>query len=563
MKPDRRVALLPLAACILAALACTRSDVPSPGGIGAGAATDLAASPTETGSRVKPFAVEPAEAAADPSSLAPQPELAASPTDAPVAPSSVEPSPTATARPTATPVTPTATPNEPEPLVSPTFPPTATVMAQNPSETVLYRTQPGDVLRSIAVRFGVLPQDVISSDGKPLSEDGLLSANRILFIPRRLGPTGPSDPLLPDSEIIFSPHAIDFDIEGFVDAQGGYLSHYHEFVSGHDRTGAQVVALAARDHSINPRILLALLEYHSGWVTQPDTPRGDSARYPLGHISDDTQGLYRQLTWAANALGTGYYDWRSGTLTEMVFPDSSIVRLAPELNAGTVALQYYFSLFVSGRDWAQAISGDGFIQSYWHLFGDPFDYAHPIYEDGLHQPDLILPFIKGHIWAFTGGPHGAWEAESAWAALDFAPSSITPGCFKSDEWVVAAAAGIVVRVENGVVVLDLDGDGQEQSGWSLLYLHIDKYPLVKVGDLVEQGDLIGHPSCNGGVATGTHVHIARKYNGEWILADGPLPFTLSGWVAKAGSQPYQGALIQGDQVVLACSCASQVTYIKR
>lgn len=527
LNTNRHYLILPLVACFLAALACTRSNVPAPGGIGAG----VAALPTE--------AAEPATEVQPPASK-----------------------PAATTPPTAAPTL-TPSPQAPEPLTSPTFPPTPTLGVEEPSETILYRAQPGDVLRSVAVRFGVVPEDIVSGDGRLLEENGLLAAGQILFVPRRLGPTGPTDSLLPDSELIFSPHAIDFDIESFVAEQGGYLNRYRETVGAYNRSGAQVVALAARDHSINPRLLLALLEYHAGWVTQPETPFGDDFRYPLGHAAPESQGLYRQLTWAANELGSGYYGWRAGTLSELIFPDSSLVRLAPELNAGTVAVQYYFSLFLSGRNWAEAISPQGFIQSYRQLFGDPFGYSHPIYDDGLQQPEMILPFIPGRIWAFTGGPHGAWEAESAWAALDFAPSSIQSGCAESEDWVLAAAPGLVVRSESGVVVLDLDGDGEEQSGWSLLYLHIGKFPLVEVGDLVEQGDLIGHPSCLGGVATGTHVHIARKYNGEWILADGPLPFTLSGWVAKAGTRPYQGALIKGDQVVLACTCASQATYISR
>ena len=65
------------------------------------------------------------------------------------------------------------------------------------------------------------------------------------------------------------------------------------------------------------------------------------------------------------------------------------------------------------------------------------------------------------------------------------------------------------------------------------------------------------------MATGSHIHITRKYNGEWILADGPLPFTLSGWEAHAGVLAYQGALTKGDQTVLACACASEETLISR
>lgn len=77
-------------------------------------------------------------------------------------------------------------------------------------------------------------------------------------------------------------------------------------------------------------------------------------------------------------------------------------------------------------------------------------------------------------------------------------------------------------------MLDLDGDGDEHTGWVILYLHLGKTEQIQPGMLVKTGDPIGHPSCEGGSATGTHIHIARKYNGEWIPAYGALPFNLEG-----------------------------------
>jgi hypothetical protein len=53
------------------------------------------------------------------------------------------------------------------------------------------------------------------------------------------------------------------------------------------------------------------------------------------------------------------------------------------------------------------------------------------------------------------------------------------------------------------------------------------------------------------MATGTHVHVARKYNGEWIPAGGPLPFTLSGWQAHAGGEPYLGTLTRDGLTIRA------------
>ncbi len=457
---------------------------------------------------------------------------------------------------------PTASPAVPEAPVSPTLPPTPTLSVDS-SEEVLYYAQPGDTLRTLAIRFGVVPED-ISSPERPLPADGgLIDLDQLLVVPRRIGVTGPSERLIPDSELVFSPHAADFDVDEFARAQGGFLNTYQEYIGNRWRTGGEVVALAALDHSVNPRLLLAILEYHSGWVTNPTRPTGNAFTYPLGHQDPQTQGLYRQLTWLSNELGKGYYGWRAGTMTELVFSDGSIVRLAPELNAGTVGLQYYFSLIESGRGWAEALGPEGLIATYRRLFGDPLSYFHPLYEPGVAQPDMILPFLPGHVWAYTGGPHGAWEREAAWAALDFAPPSLEAGCAVSDDWAVAAAPGLVLRSGGGVVVLDLDGDGREQTGWVLLYLHIAEKGSVRTGTFVEAGDLIGHPSCEGGIATGSHIHIARKYNGEWVLADGALPFELSGWVARAGSRAYLGALVKGDQLVLACTCASRETFISR
>lgn len=427
----------------------------------------------------------------------------------------------------------------------------------------MYQVQPGETLRSLAVRFAVLPQEIQPAAGVLPAEDVLLSQDQLLLIPRRLGPTGPSDRIIPDSEFVFSPHTFEFDPVSFASQYDGYLMDYQEYVYGRWRSGAEVVELAARDNSVNPRLLLTMLEYMAGWVTDPTKPSGDAFTYPLGHKDPETMGLFRQLTWLANEMGEGYYSWRAGTLTQINFDDGTSVRLSPEINAGTAAVQAFMAELHSPRAWAEAVSPEGFQALYRSFFGDPFQYQHPLFEPGVQQPDMILPFLPGHIWAFTGGPHGAWEREAAWAALDFAPSSLESGCVDSDDWVLAAAPGLVLRSGGGLVVLDLDGDGREQTGWVLIYLHIASRGSVEAGQFVEQGDLIGHPSCEGGIASGTHVHIARKYNGEWILADGPLPFELGGWVARGGSQAYQGALINGDQTVLACSCATRETYISR
>jgi hypothetical protein len=128
---------------------------------------------------------------------------------------------------------------------------------------------------------------------------------------------------------------------------------------------------------------------------------------------------------------------------------------------------------------------------------------------------------------------------------------------------LASATGLVLRSDRAVVMIDLDGDGHEATGWDLMYLHIATEGRIAPGTWVAVGDKIGHPSCEGGMATGTHVHFARKYNGEWVEADGPLPFNLDGWIAHFGDQPYFGSLTRGNQVVVASQLSPPTSDIFR
>ena len=113
------------------------------------------------------------------------------------------------------------------------------------------------------------------------------------------------------------------------------------------------------------------------------------------------------------------------------------------------------------------------------------------------------------------------------------------------------------------MIVDLDGDGKEQTGWVILYMHIATRDRVAVGTWLNTDDFIGWPSCEGGNATGTHTHIARKYNGEWMLADGPIPLDIGGWQAHRGEKIYEGSMTNGDAIAVACTCGSSTTLITR
>jgi LasA protease len=457
------------------------------------------------------------------------------------------------------------------PSLSPTQESTQTGLTSTESlstkvPTVLYYSQPGDSLQVVANHFGVNLVDIRSDSLLP--ETGLIDPNTLMIIPPAVGSiTTPTVKIIPDSEIIYSSSAIDFDIDSYVASSGGYLSQYEEYLGSTGMTsGVDVIKRIAIENSINPRLVLALVEYQSGWVSgQPSNLLNND--YPLGYVNLNYIGLFRQLMLASEDISLGYYGWRSGQLSELTFPDGEKLRIAPDLNAGTVALLYYFSKHNNYSDWQAIIDpNEGFLKLFEIMFGDPWARAQkvePLFPPGLLQPPLTLSFSPGEAWNLTGGPHSAWEKQGALAALDFAPAADQKGCYQSESWVLASASGQVVRSGNGVVVLDLDNDGYEQTGWDLLYLHIATTDRVPVGTWLNHDDRIGHPSCEGGPSTGTHFHIARKFNGEWVLADGPLPFNLSGWIAHAGAKPYVGTLTKDTHVVVALPNGSAVTKIMR
>jgi len=435
----------------------------------------------------------------------------------------------------------------------------------------LYTVVAGDSLNAIGAHYGVSGAEIAAANDMDVSDT--LFTGQVLYIPVPSQTTLGSDlKLLPDSEFVYGPSLVSFNLTAFIEAYGGFLASYAEDIPGRYLdgsadarllTGAEIVQTVAQRYSVSPRLLLAVLEYQSGWVRNPNP--GDNTRtFPMGRVEVGREGLYRQLSWAANQLNYGYYAWRAGGLVSWGFGNGTLRLVSPGQNAGTVGVQNFLAGLLSADAWDQAVTADGFYATYTALFDNPFRVAlDPLVPANLVQPPLQLPIESNSVWSFTGGPHGAWDTGSAWGGLDFAPPSDALGCVTSPEWVAAAAPGLIVRTGDGAVLEDLDGDGYEQTGWVLFYMHIEARDRIAPGTLVQPGDRLGHPSCEGGVSDGTHVHFARKYNGEWIAADGPLPFVLDGWVSAGLGAEYDGTLTNGPMTIEACACRTDANAVSR
>ena len=449
------------------------------------------------------------------------------------------------------------------PLVPTPVPdPTSERPEYKPGELVDYIAQSGDTLPALASRFNTTEAEILDANPVIPADATTMPPGFPMKIPSYYLPLwGTTFQSIPDQAFVNGLAQIGVNTTALVASTDGWLKNYRVYAGDKWRTGPEMVDYIAANYSVSPRLLMAILEYQAGALSDPEAP---TTKYVLGFRRRYYESPYLQLIIAANTLNNGYYNWRAGNLTEFELPDGSIVRPDPWQNAGSVAIQYYFSRLYSGDKFYASIGPDGLARTYKEFFGDP--WADPVITipGSLQQPELSFPFPAGHTWTYTGGPHTGWGTGEPFSAVDFAPPTEFSGCFavKEDEYSIAMADGLVVRSDADGVLIDLDKDGDERTGWVLYYLHLANSGRVQAGVQVNAGDMVGYPSCEGGRVTGTHVHVARKYNGEWILADGPLAFNFEGWIVHNGAVAYQGTLTRGAATVRASEVSDGYSLVR-
>ena len=432
------------------------------------------------------------------------------------------------------------------------------------AEISTHTIKPGDTLTRIAEQYDVSIDALLKANDLPNPD--YLEVGQVINLPQAPVDFTLAFRIVPDSRLVRSVGAAGFNTEDFVRSQAGALSQMMVVVptrlaDGSQRndhlTGSQTIERISSEYSVDSRLLLAFLEHFAALLSDSAADE-DRQLYPLQAAETSApmnrEGLYKQTSWLADQLNKGYYDWKYRGKSILEAPDGRRLYFDPSLNAGSVAVQYALAQLVDADQWETEISEAGLFATYRRLFGDPFEGAQETAPANLRQPDLTLPFPRGDAWRFTGGFHGGWGNGSAWSAVDFAPpdDEASGWCYTSSFPITAIARGMIVRLGDGVVVLDLDGDGNAGTGWTIVYLHVSPHDALRMGQSVDVGNILGYASCSGGFSTATHLHIARRYNGEWIPADcnrcpggaSVPPFVMSNWrVVGLGSQLYQGFLV--------------------
>jgi len=368
-------------------------------------------------------------------------------------------------------------------------------------------------------------------------------------ISRLTGRTMPRGELISDGQFVYGPAVEGFDIAGFLLEQQSPLAPY----------AAEIDAIA-RFTSVNPKILLTVLEVRSGMVSHLEPS-----------LAEDE--ILAEIEETAYQLAIPFYDhlyqWGSRqSKTESLpkgapsvsFEDGSTQLIDPALSSGTFALASVLAQDQTEEAW-QATSFSQENGSFMGTFAEFFpetnllDSTYSIDPPSLPPDDFFqLPIPLGASWQFNG-PHSWCGGDACYneppdrSSIDFSTTWDHTDPFV-DHYTTAAAAGA------GYIRTPYSGrdpcwyEIDHGNGWKTSYYHLEYLGVPGSQGNVNQNfriGAIGEGVCNGGFASGAHVHFTLCYNGAYYDLDG---IKFSGWEVHSGPDPYTTGYLERDGEIL-------------
>jgi len=347
----------------------------------------------------------------------------------------------------------------------------------------------------------------------------------------RLVAAGIQDPIVSDGEFVWGPNVGRFDIAGYLQSRGSSLADYSDDI-----------ALWADYTSVNPKVLLTVLEMRFGLVNGPAQRMSPAQISSAIHTTSLSlaKNFYEHLYSVGPRRPPGSASALAAPL--VILSDGTTAQIDPSLPSGTYAVAAAVAQSSDLARWQAQMapnSADGFTQIYGAMFpgSDPTSTVNDINPPATTPPDSLLqfPFPQGAVWVY-GGPH-SWNGDSTppFSSMDFflrGGTCAAPPFY----YAVSAAGGSVYHPSHYSCWLEIDHGG----GWTTSYYHLlNTFGEGGVSRNWTMGS-IACQTCAGGYATGPHVHFSLKYNGSYISLEG---VKLSGWTVHVGSTAYTSGYI--------------------
>jgi murein DD-endopeptidase MepM/ murein hydrolase activator NlpD len=327
--------------------------------------------------------------------------------------------------------------------------------------------------------------------------------------------------LFDDRRFTYEPGFYSPQIQAFLETQAGPLKGLSFVIGERRHSFAEVLVGQTSYFSVNPKVILALIELQSGALSTA-SPSSDQLGWAVGYHGENgnRRGLTAQVRWAVKQLFYARRDYAQGA--PLAYADGSSAPAPPGLSMSEYAIAYALAPTTSPAQLPSRLSA--FLDTYTRLFGDPRRPpegwpapAEPFLSWPLEQlvpvtsffdhggPFLSRNFGDGVVtyWgrrevdiAFAYNGHDGWDYAAA-----------------PPDMALAAADGDVVFAGNAddgcatrAVILD------HGNGYRTLYWHLARVG-VELGEHVPRGQPVGMVG-ESGCVTGPHLHFGVQYLGR-------------------------------------------------
>ncbi len=339
------------------------------------------------------------------------------------------------------------------------------------------------------------------------------------------------------SQFFYAENFYAAQIQAYLDTQAGPLKGVRVPIGRGQYSFAEVLASQTSLYSINPQVVLALIEQQSGIVTQADGP-ADRVDWALGFHGDDGRwrGLIAQTRWAVRELHHAQRDFPERP--DLTYNDATHSAIPASFEVSDYAVARVLAATTTADQLAAKLDGGSgaFVQTFTRLWGDPritLPPAHEVARPFMTLPlprsyaissffDHDTPFLRenGTIVTYRGDKVNniSYDGHDGYDYAAAAPTKV-----------LAAAAGTVVFAGNSddgcgiarAVIID-HGNGYRTLYWHLSDILVDPGPVEAGQEIAVVGD--------SGCVTGPHLHFQTQFLGRDTDPDG--------WCGPKGQDPW-------------------------
>ena len=174
-----------------------------------------------------------------------------------------------------------------------------------PGSLVDYVAQSGDSLDFLAWRFGCTPQEILWANPQIPEDVTTLPPGFPMKMPIYYKEFwGTEFQIIPDAAFVYGPDLIDFDLKAFLQSTDGWFKNYRATINDKSLDAAGVLTYYGENLSLNPKMLLALIEFQTGALSNPRQDASSEGAF-LG-FDNNHHGPHLQISFVAKLLNEGF-----------------------------------------------------------------------------------------------------------------------------------------------------------------------------------------------------------------------------------------------------------------